>query len=179
MSHVERDHLVVGTRPSTAPEIGRALWRIEQARERLNELLDRVKPAMVDWEPGPHESTIGTVLYHIADIEADWLYAEVLEWPLPPELDALFTIPTRDADGRLTPVPGFALSALVERLESVRARLLEVYATMDLADFRRERALPPYDVTPEWVLHHLAQHEAEHRGQIGSILDRAERVMQG
>jgi uncharacterized damage-inducible protein DinB len=26
-----------------------------------------------------------------------------------------------------------------------------------------------YLVTPEWVLHHLMQHEAEHRGQIEMI----------
>jgi uncharacterized damage-inducible protein DinB len=45
---------------------------------------------------------------------------------------------------------------------------------MDLADFRRIRSLPEYDVTPEWVLHHLMQHEAEHRSQIGGLKDRAE-----
>jgi uncharacterized damage-inducible protein DinB len=31
----------------------------------------------------------------------------------------------------------------------------------------RER--PDYDVTPAWVLHHLMQHEAEHRSQISGI----------
>ena len=36
-------------------------------------------------------------------------------------------------------------------------------------DFRRIRALSDYDVTPEWVLHHLMQHEAGHRGEIGMI----------
>jgi uncharacterized damage-inducible protein DinB len=36
-------------------------------------------------------------------------------------------------------------------------------------EFRRPRHLEQYDVTPQWVLHHLIQHEAEHRGQ---ILDR-------
>jgi uncharacterized damage-inducible protein DinB len=34
---------------------------------------------------------------------------------------------------------------------------------------------PPYDVTPEWVLHHLMQHEAEHRSQIGAPRARAQR----
>lgn len=37
-------------------------------------------------------------------------------------------------------------------------------------ELHRVRALPYYDVTLAWVLHHLAQHEAEHRGEIGSIL---------
>ena len=27
-------------------------------------------------------------------------------------------------------------------------------------------------VTPEWALHHLCQHEAEHRGQMGELKHR-------
>jgi uncharacterized damage-inducible protein DinB len=54
-----------------------------------------------------------------------------------------------------------------------------VYQQMDLAEFRRVRALPAYDVTPEWVLHHLMQHEAEHRSQIGAVRRRAERELPG
>lgn len=41
---------------------------------------------------------------------------------------------------------------------------------MTAADFHRARRLPQYEVSPAWVLHHLAQHEAEHRGELGSIL---------
>jgi uncharacterized damage-inducible protein DinB len=32
------------------------------------------------------------------------------------------------------------------------------------------RIFPQYEVSPEWVLHHLSQHEAEHRGEIGSAI---------
>jgi uncharacterized damage-inducible protein DinB len=31
------------------------------------------------------------------------------------------------------------------------------------------RVLPEYDVAPGFVLHHLMQHEAEHRGEIGML----------
>ena len=51
---------------------------------------------------------------------------------------------------------------------------MDVFQAMTLAEFRRVRSFEHYDVTPEWVLHHLIQHEAEHRGQIGSIRDEAE-----
>ncbi len=33
----------------------------------------------------------------------------------------------------------------------------------------RPRRLPGYDVTPCWVLHHLMQHEAEHRAEIARL----------
>jgi uncharacterized damage-inducible protein DinB len=38
--------------------------------------------------------------------------------------------------------------------------------------------LADYETTPEWVLHHLMQHEAEHRGQIGELRRWAEKVLQ-
>jgi uncharacterized damage-inducible protein DinB len=70
----------------------------------------------------------------------------------------------------MTQVTGLAVEQHLERLASVRELLLGVYAEMSPARFRRVRALPSYDVTPGWVLYHLVQHEAEHRGQIKRIL---------
>lgn len=62
----------------------------------------------------------------------------------------------------------------LRRLAMVRELLVDVIQDMTLAEFRRVRSFEHYDVTPEWVLHHLIQHEAEQRGQTGSIRDEAE-----
>jgi hypothetical protein len=35
--------------------------------------------------------------------------------------------------------------------------------------------MPDYEVTPEWVLHHLCQHEAEHRAEIAALRAGAEK----
>jgi uncharacterized damage-inducible protein DinB len=164
-----RKQNIVGVYPNAEPEIGRWLWALEDSRQRTLEELAHVSPEMLDWQPPDGESTIATILYHIADIEADWLYAEVLEQDWPPEVAALFPDETRDAQGQLTQVRGFSLDQHLSRLSTVRALLLATYQPMALADFRRARALPYYDVTPEWVLHHLMQHEAEHRSQIGAL----------
>jgi hypothetical protein len=37
---------------------------------------------------------------------------------------------------------------------------------MTAEDFHTPRAREDYDVSPAWVLHHLLQHEAEHRSEI-------------
>ena len=71
---------------------------------------------------------------------------------------------TKDDQGRLTIVSGVSLDEHWQRLNLVRGPLLETYKKMSLDDYRRPRAFDAYDVTPEWVLHHLMQHEAEHRG---------------
>jgi uncharacterized damage-inducible protein DinB len=159
---------------SKEPEIGRWLWALQDTRRRTMEDLAGLTQAVIDWIPPGNESSIGTVLYHIADIEADWLYVEVLEQPLPPEVAALFPYATRDEQGRLTQVQGCSLEEHLKRLETVRTLLLEAYQQMTLSEFRRVRSFPNYDVTPEWVLHHLMQHEAEHRGQIGTLRAGAE-----
>lgn len=190
MSPQQRRHNVVEVHASRAPEIGRALWALQDARSRTLEELEGVTAAMVDWLPTPghalrgasqptdSESSIGTVLYHLADIEADWLYAEVLEQPeFPSDAVALFPYDVRDGQGQLTQVTGVPLAEHLQRLAVVRRLLLDVFEAMELAEFRRVRALPPYDVTPEWVLHHLMQHEAEHRSQIGALRARAQRQL--
>ena len=172
---VARKKNIVDTNLSQEPAIGPWLWALQDSRQRTLEELEHVSPAMVDWLPPDNASSIGTILYHLADIEADWLYAEVLEQPFPSTVAALFPYATRDEQGHLTQVQGISLEEHLKRLEIVRELLLAVFQRMDLSEFRRVHSLPDYDVTPEWVLHHLMQHEAEHRSQLGALRARAER----
>ena len=123
----------------------------------------------IDWHPANSAQSIGSILYHLALIEADWLYTEVLEQPLPDQLAALFLYDARDQYGLLTSIQGVVLEEHLARLDTVRQHILAAYQAMNIHDFRRVRHLPDYDVTPEWVLHHLTQHEAEHRSEIGAL----------
>lgn len=161
-----RSH-VMAPETNCAPEIAPWLWAMEDARRRTLARLEGITQAELDWTPHAGENAIGTILYHIAAIELDWLYAEVLEQPdFPPDVEALFPLDVRNADGRLTPCPNLPLADHLARLDATRTRLLATFRAMSLTEFRRIRPLTDYDVTPEWVLHHLLQHEAEHRGEI-------------
>jgi hypothetical protein len=71
--------------------------------------------------------------------------------------------------GCVSDVVGVPLEEHLQRLDETRQLLLEVYKPMTLADFRRARHFEAYDVTPEWVLHHLMQHEAGHREEICTL----------
>jgi uncharacterized damage-inducible protein DinB len=165
-----RERLVVVEIPGYPAEIGAALWRLEDARSRTMRLLADVPQEYVDQETGGN--TMGAILYHMADIEADWLYVEILEESIPDELRALFPVGARDEAGILSVVRGQTLEEHLARLATVRADLLARLRGMTAAEFRRPRNLPQYEVSPEWVLHHLAQHEAEHRGELGSAIAR-------
>jgi uncharacterized damage-inducible protein DinB len=169
-----RDSLLLEPVSASDPTIARWLGAMQDSRRRTLECLAGIDAAAIDFERAS-ENTIGTLLYHIAIIEADWLYVEVLETDFPADTVALFPWDVRIAGGRLTPVAGRSLDEHLELLATVRERLIAAFADMALDDFRRARVLDRYDVTPEWVLHHLMQHEAEHRGQIGLLRAAAER----
>jgi uncharacterized damage-inducible protein DinB len=85
--------------PCREPEIGRWLAGLQDARQRTLRALEDLSPATLDWPPPDGESSIGTVLYHLADIEADYLYVEVLERPMPPEY-VLYHLMQHEAEHR-------------------------------------------------------------------------------
>lgn len=170
-------HRVMAPVTAAEPEIGRWLWALEDTRRRTIETVAGISQSAIDWSAPEGGNTIGTLLYHIALIEADYLYVDVLGLDdYPQELHAMFPHDDRDATGALTVVAGVSRADHLNRLAWTRARLLATFAPMPLAAFRRPRTLPDYEITPEWTLHHLMQHEAEHRGQIGALRQRAEQT---
>ncbi len=149
-------------------EIGKALWQLEDCRRRTLRVLEDLPEAYLDHEI--QGNTIGTLLYHIALIELDWFFTEILEEQVPDDLMRLFPDEDRDEQGALTLIKGQTLAQHLDRLVIIRKTLLEKMQGMTSEDFLRTRVLPQYEVSPAWVLHHLSQHEAEHRGEIGSVI---------
>jgi len=172
----QREQRIVGMPDAAVPEIGRWLWRLEETRRRTLRRLDGMAPELIDWAAPESGNSIGSVLYHIAAIEIDYLYADLLGQPFPPAIVDLFPYEVREENGRLTPVRGFDLAWYRHRLDRVRDHVLEVFRAMDEDDFRRVRRLADYpvDITPEWAVYHLIEHEAEHRGEIATLRARAE-----
>lgn len=167
VTEIMKDTRTVEALPGYEPETGRVLWMLEQGRERTKACVVGLPTEMIDWAPDPKVNSIGALLYHIAAIELDWLYVEVLEdRPFPAEIMPLFPEDVRDENEQLAAARGYSLQEHLDRLDAVRDLLLSAFREMPLADFRRLRVCPEYDVTPEWVLHHLIQHEAFHRGEM-------------
>ncbi len=123
----EREYLVFDAVPSAELEIGRWLWALEEARKRTLTRLDGLPAEAVDWLPPNRDNSIGTLLYHIALVEADWLYVEVLEQAYAPAIAALFPFPARDEQGLLWEVEGVPLDEHLMRLHVVRQQVLQVF----------------------------------------------------
>jgi uncharacterized damage-inducible protein DinB len=154
------------------PELGRWLAALEDGRRVTLRELETVTPQMVDWYPDAPLNSIGSLLYHIALIEADWVINEMLGLAEPPaELDVLLPWPDREAGGHLSRVDGQPLSEHLARLAGVRDFVLASLRPMTNAEFLRVRAMDDYDVSPNWALYHVIQHETEHRAHICWLRD--------
>ena len=153
------------------PEVGRWLSALEDARRDTLKELEGVPDEALEWTPpGVAPNTIGTLLYHIALVEADWLLTDLLgpegarPWP-----KDLLPLGHRDPKGQLTVVEGMSMQEHLDRLVAVRDLILEYFQPMSLEDFHGLRSREQFDLSPAWVLHHLLQHEAEHRANIAWV----------
>ncbi|MFJ6208658.1 DinB family protein [Lysinibacillus sp. NPDC092081] len=165
---MKRENLFVVPLSDFEPEIGRWIWCLEDVRRTLLKKISDISQQQLDAKLNGH--SIGALLYHIALIEADWLYEEVLGGKWNPEIRSLFPQEDRNEDGTLSYISEQTLDEHLHRLQCVRDELLFHFRSMDLEDWRESRNLLHYDVTPEWVIYHLLEHEAHHRGQIFQML---------
>lgn len=163
-----------GYDPVIAPWIG----MLADSRRRTKEAVQGINDQIVDWTPPEGGNTIGTLLYHLMAIEMSYLYEDMLQvTEFPQELAQLVVYDVRDGEGRQTAVRGEPLGIHLLRLDVARTQLLKTLRTMTPTEFRRVRTVEDYDITPESALYHLMQHEAEHRGQIMELRQRAEKVL--
>jgi hypothetical protein len=154
------------------PEVGRWLSALEDGRRDTLRELEGVTPEMVDWYPDAPLNSIGSLLYHVALIEADWVATEILELTdYPSEIEGLFPWPDREADRHLSRIDGQSLDQHRARLDATRQWALETLRPMSNDDFHRVRSFEKYDCAPDWVIHHILQHEAEHRAHIAWLRD--------
>ncbi len=151
-------------------QVGTWLAAYQETRRRTLNSLEGLDPKIIDWSPPWGSNSISALLYHLAAIEADWLFTDILEKrEFPPHIEKLFPLDVRDGEGNLISIPGVSLETHLQRLTYMREHFMKAMRTISDEDFKRPRIFPDYRVTPEWVIHHLMQHEAEHRGQIMDI----------
>jgi len=172
----DMEQRVITPLPASHPELGRWLWALEDTRARTKVAVTGLDQAALDWTGPGVENAIGSLLYHLALIEFDYLYADILGEDYPEGSEAFLPHSDRDGDGNLSVIRGVSLADHLARLDEVRRQLLQRVSVLSAEQLETVRTLPDWDyaISPAWTLHHLMQHEAEHRGQIAAI-----RALQG
>jgi hypothetical protein len=166
------------------PDVGRWLWVLQDVRRRHTlRLIKDLDERLVGWEgPDGQENAIGSLLYHIALAEMTWLHGDLKGLrEFPPAVKRDFPFPTWEQGGdRLTRVLGVPLAEHVGRLNRSREVFLKEFEGIVSAEWRRLRPNPHDDeeeLTPEWVVFYLVEHEAGHAFQISSLKARGTRML--
>lgn len=158
------------------PDVGRWLDMLEDSRKRTRgELYElQLTDAELDAPPATGVNTLGAILYHLAAAEVQWIYDNLLQIRPPDALAEILPYPVLDADGHLSTPRGWRVEDYLERMNAVRAFTLAELTPMTPEQFRTPRfkvmEYGAVEFTPEAVVVHLAQHEAEHRGQIQMLV---------
>ena len=152
------------------PEIGRWLSAFEEVRRDTLKVVGEISDEAIDVDPDDGGDTMGTVLYHVALVEVDWLFIDVLDRQDEIPLD-MFPYDSRAEDGHLTPVLGETMAQHLRRLATTRELVLGELRDMNSEDFHRVHAREEIDVSADWVMFHLIDHEVEHRVRLSALRD--------
>ena len=83
------------------PLVARYLSMLADCRMLTIESIKTMREDLLYWRRSNFDSNISDLLYHIAFVEADWLFTDILQKNIPSELTHHFTYKDRDNHGRL------------------------------------------------------------------------------
>jgi uncharacterized damage-inducible protein DinB len=140
------------------------LNNLNELHSDIENAMDGLTPAALDWVPQPGMNSIGVMVFHLTGAE-HFLIGEVITGDNS----------NRDRDAEFK-VQGMELNALFKRLADNRAYISGVLEGLTLADLETRRMFRHQrEVTVGWVLGHALKHTATHMGQIQltrELLDR-------
>lgn len=138
--------------------------------ENRSRLLDKIKDItdeMLDFTPDEDMfETIGTLLYHIAAVEHDWIFFDIDKIPIDEEKWIHAFANRFDDVDQLT---GKGLQFYLDALEEVRQKIYERFKLFTDEDLKKVVESEGRTYTIEWILFHMINHEALHIGQIAML----------
>jgi len=146
--------------------LGRYVTQLEDVRRVTLRYVEGLDEAALSWTPQDNVESIGTLLLHIAAVERSWIGEDIGRVPMGQEWMAAFPIRFD-----LKQISGQPLTHFTAKLDTVRNESLAILRGLDDDDL--SRMIEPLDndgsdqsFSIEWILYHLIEHEAHHRGQI-------------
>jgi uncharacterized damage-inducible protein DinB len=151
-----------------SPRVALLYSMMDKVRGRLLSRIESLSDVDIDYSPhGRSIETIGTLLFHIAAVEWSWIFEDIGGKEMDYEKWKQ-AFPLREGIDQLT---GQVVKFYLDRLSEVRQEVHEWLKSIDDDELDRLIDLGHAEVSIEWVLFHLIEHEAMHIGQI-SVLSR-------
>ncbi len=148
-------------------EVGLLFAALEEARRRTRDVVTGLATDTLDARLAEWHVSIGVLLLHIAGVELWWVRRVVLGEELPASVEREFAAARLDSEEART-LAGHELSWYLGKLDEVRAQTESACWTLKDDDLEVARHDPASgaEYTTRWILSHLSDHEAQHRGQI-------------
>ena len=160
--------ITLETEKKLSSRVGFLFSMMQKTREKLIDRIKELTPEEMDYSPhGRRIETIGTLLLHIAGVEWSWIFEDIGDTAMDYE-KWKHAFPLREDIDQLTKK---GKKFYLGRLSEVRKEVFGWLKTINDDDLDRLIHLGDTDVSIEWILFHLIEHEAIHIGQI-SILSR-------
>ena len=150
-------------------EIGFYLSAWEKTRAELREIAADLSNAELAQRLTPEAHQIGALILHLGESEAGWIHAIIAGKELNEEEKRfVHWCDTTETDFA---AKGYDARDCIEKIDKISERSREILREFTDDDLER---LFPYkrssgervEVSLRWVLHHLIDHEANHKGQI-------------
>ena len=151
-----------------SPEIGFLLAGMDEVREQLRKTVGELSVEDTGRLAFPEAHSIGGLVLHIGEAEWWWMQCVVSGRP------------ATDAEGQpywdileepqRVPEKGYSAQFCLDEIAAIREQTLSVLAKFgdealeQIITFERDGKLQEYSL--RWILHHLIDHEAQHKGQI-------------
>lgn len=149
--------------------IGYYLSGMEEVREQLGKAVKEVPDEAIGRRAFPGAHSIGALVLHIGEAEWWWMQHILSGRELTDQVrQAPYWDVLEDPDGFER--KGFTTEFCLQEIEKMRNQTREVLSSRTDDDLERitpfERGGEKYEYSLRWMLHHLIDHEAQHKGQI-------------
>jgi len=155
--------------PGFSNEIGFYLSGMEEVREQVREAVEAMSNDLIGRPPISDAHAIGALVLHIGEAEWWWMQCNVAGHKLTDEdRKAPFwdVLDEPDCFSR----HGYNAEFCLQAIEKIRKQTRELLASFNDDDLERifsyQRGGATYEQSLRWILHHLIDHEAQHKGQI-------------
>lgn len=149
--------------------IGFSLAAMEEVREQLRNAVREMSDEEIARRALPGAHSIGALVLHIGEAEWWWMNCVIKSHRLTIEDRRLpFWDILKDPDGFAA--KGYSTSFCLDTIDAIRLETREFLATLkddDLENvYSHTRGRTTIEPSLRWILHHLVDHEAQHKGQV-------------
>ena len=152
-------------------------WMLEDVRKETLAGVSHLSKEQLFQAPVEGESSIGSYMMHLGECDLSWL--EILSGAEQPAdlkkkcyFDKWFDVPDPEP-----PKKPLEINEYLETIAATRKNFLEYISTLDDTELEKEvtiqRKSGERKIKKKWIIYHIIEHEAHHRGQMFMLIRKA------